>query len=303
MQWKVRRTLASSIHELGIILGEDAAGQDLIPIFNGFLKDLDEVRIGLLKHLADFLKLLKRSDRKEYLPRLSEFLKMDNERNWRFREELANQIGHLVVLFSPAEVKEHLSPIALVLLKDKVSAVRQSSVNVHTIIIKYLLHGYPELCSRGDSPLPAYSSEEGASLARVLLAELVEDLARVDRWTHRQTYALLCHHIFNSLSMDNSQFASDILQNLIDLAWDKVPNVRLVVARALYAINQTAYFTTEANPHIERMEEAILALKDDTDPDVRAYFNPPPSLSTCESTTEYFDSDGEPIGDVSSLPV
>merc|ERR1712088_277115 len=77
MQWKVRRTLASSIHELGIILGEEAAGQDLIPIFNGFLKDLDEVRIGLLKH----------SDRKEYLPRLSEFLKMDNERNWRFREE------------------------------------------------------------------------------------------------------------------------------------------------------------------------------------------------------------------------
>lgn len=47
------------------------------------------------------------------------------------------------------------------------------------------------------------------------------------------------------------------------------------------------------------MEEAILALKDDNDPDVRAYFNPPPSLSTCESTTEYFDSDGEPIGDVS----
>ena len=38
MQWKVRRTLASSIHELGIILGDDAAGQDLIPIFNGFFK-------------------------------------------------------------------------------------------------------------------------------------------------------------------------------------------------------------------------------------------------------------------------
>lgn len=47
------------------------------------------------------------------------------------------------------------------------------------------------------------------------------------------------------------------------------------------------------------MEEAISSLKNDKDPDVRAYFNPPPSLSTCESTTEYFDSDGEPIGDVS----
>ena len=59
------------------------------------------------------------------------------------------------------------------------------------------------------------------------------------------------------------------------------------------------YFVTEANPNLERMEEAISSLKNDKDPDVRAYFNPPPSLSTCESTTEYFDSDGEPIGDVS----
>merc|ERR1712051_274958 len=56
MQWKVRRTLASSIHELGVILGQDAVVSDLIPIFNGFLKDLDEARIDLLKHLSDFLK-------------------------------------------------------------------------------------------------------------------------------------------------------------------------------------------------------------------------------------------------------
>ena len=241
MQWKVRRTLASSIHELGIILGEEAAGQDLIPIFNGFLKDLDEVRIGLLKHLADFLKLLKHSDRKEYLPRLSEFLKMDNERNWRFREELANQIGHLVMLFSPDEVKEHLSPIALVLLKDKVSSVRQSSVNVHTNILKYLLHGPPP-GSRGSSPIPEYSAEDGASLARILLAELVEELARVERWTYRQTYALLCHHIFSSSAMSNDQFATEILHNLLDLAWDEVPNVRIVVARALHAIKDTGKF-------------------------------------------------------------
>ena len=199
----------------------------------------------MLKHLADFLKLLKHSDRKEYLPRLSEFLKMDNERNWRFREELAEQIGHLVVLFTPEEVKEHLSPIALVLLKDKVSAVRLSSVNVHTAIIKYLLHGYSSISSTTELSSTACSSEDGPSLARVLLAELVEDLARVDRWTHRQTYALLCHHIFNSSAMDDSHFAADILQNLLDLAWDKVPNVRLVVARALHAINQTGIYCNQ----------------------------------------------------------
>ena len=134
MQWKVRRTLASSIHELGVILGEEVAASDLVPIFNGFIKaciiyallalritllvqDLDEVRIGILKHLADFLKLLNKNDRNEYLPRLEEFLKMDNERNWRFRLELTEQLGVLVPLFKPEDIRDHLAPIALTLVQ------------------------------------------------------------------------------------------------------------------------------------------------------------------------------------------
>jgi hypothetical protein len=40
-----------------VILGEDLATKDLVPVFNGFIKDLDEVRIGALKHLAEFLKV------------------------------------------------------------------------------------------------------------------------------------------------------------------------------------------------------------------------------------------------------
>ena len=56
-QWKVRRTLAFSIHELAVILGETITTEDLVPIFNEFLKDLDEVKIGAVKHLADFIKV------------------------------------------------------------------------------------------------------------------------------------------------------------------------------------------------------------------------------------------------------
>ena len=39
--------MASSIHELGVILGEEIAAEDLVPIFDGFIKDLDEVRDSL----------------------------------------------------------------------------------------------------------------------------------------------------------------------------------------------------------------------------------------------------------------
>lgn len=59
-QWKVRRIVASSIHELAVIVGEEVATQDLVPVFNGFIKDLDEVRIAALKHLAHFLKVCSR---------------------------------------------------------------------------------------------------------------------------------------------------------------------------------------------------------------------------------------------------
>ena len=42
---------------MALILGDEVTTVDLVPIFNGFLRDLDEVRIGVLKHFADFVKV------------------------------------------------------------------------------------------------------------------------------------------------------------------------------------------------------------------------------------------------------
>jgi len=280
MQWKVRRTLASSIHELGVILGQDIVVNDLIPIFNGFLRDLDEVRIGLLKHLADFLKLLPSDLRRDYLPKLSDFLDMDNDRNWRFRQELAEQLGKLVPLFTPKEVKTYLAPIAILLIKDQVAAVRQSAIQVHTIIVKTLLED--------SSAAPA-----AYGLIRVLLADLVDELVRSVLWSHRQTYAFLALKLFDEQALDHAQYAQDVLPSLLDLSYDKVPNVRLAVARVLNQIRQMTYFVKEANPHHGRMEQVIEELSKDDDADVKAFLQIP----------QMYDSDGEPINDVSSLPV
>jgi len=277
MQWKVRRTLASSIHELGVILGQEAVVNDLIPIFNGFLKDLDEVRIGLLKHLSDFLKLLPLDLRRNYLLKMQDFLYMDNDRNWRFRQELAVQLGLLIPLYAAVEVKTHLAPIAVILIRDKVAAVRLSAVQVHSIMVKTLLE----------------DEGEAGRLVRVLLADLVGDLVKSDTWIHRQTYASLALTLFEESALDHTQFAQDVLPNLMELAEDRVPNVRLAVARALKQLKQATYFTKEANPHSGKMEQVIHSLTDDKDPDVRAFFAEP----------QAYDSDGEPINDISSLPV
>ena len=53
----MRRTLAFSIHELAAILGRDVTVRDLVPVFTSLMRDLDEVRVGVLKYLYEFLKV------------------------------------------------------------------------------------------------------------------------------------------------------------------------------------------------------------------------------------------------------
>lgn len=125
MQYKVRRTVACSLHELALILGPDIATDSLMPIFDGFIRDLDEVRIGVLNNLARFLKRITVTQRSVYLPHLAYFLLTDNEWNWRFRQELARQLLLSVTLFKPTDAAKHLANIAQELLCDKVAAVRQ----------------------------------------------------------------------------------------------------------------------------------------------------------------------------------
>lgn len=135
--WKVRHTLASSIHEIAMILGEELTATDLVPIYDGFIKDLDEVRIGVLKHLATFLRILKPSDRCQYLPRLSDFLATDNEWNWRFREELATQLLEIVTLFNLNDVAQSIAPLSFQLLVDKVAAVRNIALELVVFFLDF----------------------------------------------------------------------------------------------------------------------------------------------------------------------
>jgi len=94
-QWKVKRTLACSIHELAQIVGTEITITDILPVFNNLYNEMDEIRVGVLKNLSVFLTQLPPNERAKYLPRLSEFLKSNNgamdSKNWRFREQLAER--------------------------------------------------------------------------------------------------------------------------------------------------------------------------------------------------------------------
>lgn len=129
MAWKVRSTLASGIHEIAIIIEKEYAARDLVPIYNDFIKDLDEVRIGALKHFSTFLTVLSPEDRNQYLPKLDNFLINDNKWNWRLREELVKQLSDIIHLYQRLEVAQYIAPLLLHLMQDTIAAVRQEALD------------------------------------------------------------------------------------------------------------------------------------------------------------------------------
>uniref|UniRef100_A0A0C9QI75 Ppp4r1_0 protein n=1 Tax=Fopius arisanus TaxID=64838 RepID=A0A0C9QI75_9HYME len=251
-EYKVRRTMASSIHEIALILGEELSAQDLLPIYEGFIKDLDEVRIGALKHLATFLKVLKPADRRQFLPNLKCFLTRDsewNERNWRFREEVARRLLETLPLYCTQDVSTHIAPLSFPLLVDKVAAVRHMAVVLVTRIISYL--------STDDKLVTAIIQE-----LRMMLT------ANSSKWTCRQTYARLCEFLLLSGAISGERFAKDMLPSLLNLSSDVVPNVRLFVARTL--TTQALKIRNRMGPeHFEEISQKLRVLRQDPDRDVR----------------------------------
>lgn len=62
-RWKVRRSLAFSIHECANILGAEITEKDLLPVLFHFLQDITEVAEGAIENLPQILKVLKQSQR------------------------------------------------------------------------------------------------------------------------------------------------------------------------------------------------------------------------------------------------
>uniref|UniRef100_A0A8C6MDN6 WW-binding domain-containing protein n=1 Tax=Nothobranchius furzeri TaxID=105023 RepID=A0A8C6MDN6_NOTFU len=267
VQWKVRRTLAFSIHELAVILGDQLTAADLVPIFNGFLKDLDEVRIGVLKHLYDFLKLLHADKRREYLYQLQEFMVTDNSRNWRFRYELAEQLILIIELYSHYDVYDYLRQIALTLCSDKVSEVRWIS---YKLVVEILQKLYA--CGADD-------------LGLNFINELTVRFCHCPKWVGRQAFAFICQAVVEEDCMPMEQFSQHLLPSLLSLSSDPVANVRVLVAKALrQSVMEKAYFKEPGCAYSDELEETVMTLQSDKDRDVRFFASLDPNKGLMDTT-------------------
>jgi len=252
LQWKVRRPLAHSLHEVATLVGGEATVADLLSIFETFLKDLDEVKVGVVRHLASFLAVLPSDYRERYLPVISDIT--NETSNWRFRKLMARQLGALSALFSPEVVNEKLVPILVQLCQDSVARVRQVAHREVGILITRLGEDEDRRKMKGD-----------------LIAQIVTlgTPSPESSYVDRQIFVRICGSV--SRQVPAQCFSKEFLPTLLLLVGDRIPNVRIAVAQVMRALCDDVVFSSN-----EDVQRSLELLQKDKDRDVVFFSRPPP---------------------------
>ena len=87
--------LSHSLHCLATTLPKEKVTSDLLHVFEQFLSDIEEVRVGVLKGLAEFLGVLEPKMRESYLHTLTDIFENSSQLNWRMRHIVALQVRAL----------------------------------------------------------------------------------------------------------------------------------------------------------------------------------------------------------------
>lgn len=251
VQWRVRRTVACSLHEVAKILGEDLCESDLTSIFEETLKDTDEVRIGAVSRLSDFLRELPKEARVERLRLITEIGQNQNHAtvgNWRLRCALAEQLDDLSGMVSQHDNEQYVLPLALRLLRDPVHAVRAKTVSG----LGAVLHNT--------------AGVEATSTWRTgVVGETVSNLKLMatnhESWMDRQAYVQMCG-VFASV-VDPRVVIEELVPLLLMTADDAVPNVRRELASTIANMQTNPSYAT-----LPDLRDAVARLRDDRDVDV-----------------------------------
>lgn len=251
VNWRVRRSLACSLHEMARILGEVMSEMDLLPIFEEMLGDTDEVSIGVVGNLTKFMSELSPAARLPHLDLLSDLGFTDAAYmigNWRLRAAMAEQLGALSGILPPHANEKTLLPLLLRLLKDPAYAVRAKTIEAAGVVLQNTVGG-----SSGSATWRM--GQVGGTVAELKL------MATNPCWVDRQAYVQICRAFIGVV--DASVVMDELLPLMLMIIDDAVPNVRRELATTL-AIFQAH----PAYAGLPDLRDALLTLRTDPDADV-----------------------------------
>lgn len=174
--------------------------------------------MGVIKHLASFLRFLPEPCRVSFLPPLHDILHSTNPFNWRLRQNLAVQLPELCDLPPKNELFRTMFPLVMILLQDPVSCVRRDSFKGVTSLIN-ALHS------------AVLQSEQGETLYQQQLDEVaraINSLVEGEKYQLRQLWVELCHQLLRDVPRD--LFERYFVRGILLLTSDKVCNIRVALS-------------------------------------------------------------------------
>lgn len=208
VKWKVRKSLAFSLHEIALIVGREITESDLVPAFELLLRDLDEVRLGVVQNADVFLGVVGKEMREGLVSLLCN-APLESE-NWRLRNVVAQRLGNVALLLDPANstAMNTIISLAVRLLDDSVMEVRRSIYRSSAILLKHLAcTGMENSCGGYAQTLMQIASHHSFR-GRLMFPYVAEEVAKLGASSLVEKY---------------------FLNGLFQLAKDNVSNVRFAV--------------------------------------------------------------------------
>lgn len=241
-KFPVRRTLASSIHEISKVLGPAYTERDLLPVVNAFLSDLDEVKFVLLKNLSSILMDISPHKRGIYSSVLRA-CQMDKH-NWRAKRIIADQFDDFGLVFDADLTASAITELFFALLNDGVSSVRDAMAAKGGCLLRRLAGSRPDVFS--------------------LVQTRILRMSKNNKFQDRKLFVRICHGVFGII--EEKQFNNDFLPLLMDLTNDATPNVRILVGSFLHHLAKNP-----ARGESKSFLEMRRLLETDKDADVKHY--------------------------------
>lgn len=284
--FKSRKTLACSIHEIASVLGKELTEKYLLNSIEFFLKDIDDIRQGIIKNLWKILKVFNDKLRIEYISILWE-LASESDVNWRFRLLLSQQLDEILYLYDKKIIKQQIIPLIFQLCQDRMADVRYAAVYPIADAINILMQPTKDTDTKPDTTTTTDNGddeakdnddnndndkdkdneEEDEEDDLECITKKIQTIYKGRTYSKRLLYIRIADSCFDRI--DTDLFNKIFLNDLLNYANDKIFNVRFCLARF---IDKNLYENEKYVDNQALLKAIDILRNDDEDVEIKRYF-------------------------------
>ena len=246
---KIKMPLGAAMGEISKLLGSELTESDLLEYVDKFFKSSSqnsELKIKILTALPEIIKNITSNKKNSYL----EFIKYmigNKDDKWRKRVTYCKIIGKFNGTYTDNIIYKRVFPIAINFCFDDVSRVRCISARKNSRLILQLITGKEEY--------------------RDKTMKIIQSFAQSINFRYRQLFIYMCKHLFENEEV----FKTYIADLLLDLAYDNITNVKIILAQFISdLVGKKKYSHLKKN---ETIRKIVKILKNDSFEEIKSIIN------------------------------